>query len=168
MLGHATADIQLRNHLIHGAAMRMGAAFDAGANFNPGIFFFHNFQLSRSCNAILDPTQVLSLLKSTPIILPWLIRTRLLTRIGSGASSGQINIIRISAFDFGPSGVGTNSAYWTFSCRIHSRGLDKAASFSRVGSMSTPTPAKEYSGFRTKSLMDLSAGNSSAKNAEEL
>src|SRR5437764_11176856 len=63
------------------------------------------------CNAMLEPTQVFSLLKLTPIILPWLIRTRLFTRIGAASFSGQTNIIRISAFDFGPSGVGTNSAY---------------------------------------------------------
>src|SRR6266850_4294359 len=114
---------------------------------------------------MLEPTQVLSLLKSTPIILPWLIRTRLLTRIGSCSLFGQTNIIRISALDLGPSGVGTNSAYWTFSCRIHSCGFVNAVSVSRVGSISTPRPAKEYSGFRTKSPVDSAAGNSSAKNA---
>src|SRR5205807_1313340 len=55
------------------------------------------------CNAMLEPTQVFSLLKLTPIILPWLIRTRLFTSVGSRSPSGQTNIIRISAFDFGPS-----------------------------------------------------------------
>src|ERR1700731_4400595 len=40
-----------------------------------------------SCSAMLEPTQVLSLLKSPPIIFPWLIRTRLFTRIG-GAHFG--------------------------------------------------------------------------------
>src|SRR3982074_1391718 len=64
-----------------------------------------------SCSAMLEPTQVLSLLKSTPIIFPWLIRTRLFTRIGSCSLSGQTNIIRISSFDFGRSVVATNSAY---------------------------------------------------------
>src|SRR5213593_270162 len=63
-----------------------------------------------SCSAMLAPTHVLSMLKSTPIILPWLIRTRLFTRVGSRSFSGQTNIIRISAFDFGPSTVGTNAA----------------------------------------------------------
>src|SRR6266446_3074800 len=95
-----------------------------------------------SCSAMLEPTQVLSLLKSTPIILPWLMRTRLFTRAGS-PFSGQINIIRISAFDFGPSVVGTNAAYSTFFCKIHSYGFLSAESFSRLGSMSTPSPANE-------------------------
>src|SRR4029077_8660839 len=52
-----------------------------------------------SCSAMLAPTQVLSMLKSTPIILPWLIRTRLFTSVGSRSLSGHTNIIRISAFD---------------------------------------------------------------------
>src|ERR1700736_3382364 len=52
-----------------------------------------------SCKAILEPTQVLSLLKSTPIIFPWLIRTKLFTSVGLLSFSGQTNIIRISAFD---------------------------------------------------------------------
>ena len=112
VLGHATSRSQLGHHLIHAAAVGMRSPPDAGTNLNPRIFLFHNmFNFLRWCSAILDPTQVLSLLKSTPIIFPWLIRTRLLTRIGSGSLSGQTNIIRISALDLGPSGVGTNSAY---------------------------------------------------------
>src|SRR5882724_4769904 len=63
-----------------------------------------------SCSAMLAPTQVLSMLKSTPIILPWLIRTRLLTNVGSCSFSGHTDIIRISALDFLPSTVGTNAA----------------------------------------------------------
>jgi len=62
-----------------------------------------------SCSAMLEPTHVLSLLKSTPIIFPWLMRTRLFTSAGS-PFSGQINIIRISAFEYGPSVVGTKAA----------------------------------------------------------
>jgi hypothetical protein len=54
---------------------------------------------NQSCSAMLAPTQVLSMLKSTPIILPWLIRTKLLTKVGSGSLFGHTNIIRISAFD---------------------------------------------------------------------
>ena len=61
------------------------------------------------CSAMLEPTQVLFLLNFTPIIAPWLMRTRLFTRIGS-PPSGQTNIIRISAFERWPSTVGTKSA----------------------------------------------------------
>src|SRR5207249_11150525 len=63
-----------------------------------------------SCRAMLAPTQVLSMLKSTPIILPWLMRTRLFTSVGPGSPSGHTNIIRISAFEFWPSTVGTKAA----------------------------------------------------------
>jgi len=42
-------------------------------------------------------------------VLPWLMRTRLFTSVGS-PFSGQTNIIRISAFDLAPSTAGTNSA----------------------------------------------------------
>src|SRR5256885_440385 len=59
--------------------------------------------------ARLAPIQVLSLLKSTPIIFPLLMRTRLLIRRSRWS---QTNIIRISALA-GMSGVWTAGAYST-------------------------------------------------------
>jgi hypothetical protein len=43
MLGHATSRSQLGDHLVHGAAVRVGAASNAGANLDPRIFVFHKF-----------------------------------------------------------------------------------------------------------------------------
>src|SRR2546428_567846 len=66
-------------------------------------------------SARLDPTQVNSLLKSTPSILPRDKRTRFCARIGSRSSSGRRNIIRISIFTPPPSAAWSAGAYSIFS-----------------------------------------------------
>src|SRR5439155_19213519 len=98
-----------------------------------------------------DPTHVNASLKSTPSIAPRESRQRFWASTGRGAPPGRRNIIRISTLTPPPSAASSAGAYSIFSCRHHELRSPPGmrATSSGVGSIRTPPPANENSGFST-------------------